>query len=363
MISIAIIQKTIEELTQITGTEYHVYDDNCIQVVKTGSGTESEDKAMLNAFISSGADSQNIGDKCILRVKDEDECAYIIVAHSQSADPYTMGRVAVCQLESLITAYKDRTDRTSFYQNLLLDNMLLVDIHNKATKLHIENDVRRIVYIIETENDKENIALELMKSLYVQQAGNQVLSVDEQSIILIKDIEDKTTADDIREIAEGIVDTLNTEAMLNVRVSYGLAVDELKDISKSYKEAKMALDVGGIFYTSLKILDYETLGIGRLIYQLPLNLCEMFVKEVFGDSIPKELDEETLSIIYKFFENNLNVSETSRQLYLHRNTLVYKIEKLQRAIGLDMRVFDDALTFKIAMMVVDYVNYIHNRDV
>ncbi len=364
MIPNSIIQKTIDELSAITKTDYLVYDDNCNLLIASGNpGIEkSTDKAAVEIFARSQADSQSVAGNCFLKVKDEDELAYIVVAGGASDDVYMMGRVAVCQLQNLMVAYKEKIDRTGFYQNLLLDNMLLVDIHNKAMRLHIENDVRRVVFIVETTGDKDNLAMELMKNLYVQQAGNQLISLDEQSVILIKDIDDKTDSDELRRIAEGIVDTLNTEAMLNVRVSYGLAVKELKDLSKSYKEARMALDVGSIFYTQLKVLNYETLGIGRLIYQLPLNLCEMFVKEVFGDTIPKELDEETLGIVYKFFENNLNVSETSRQLYLHRNTLMYKIEKLQKTIGLDMRVFDDALTFKIAMMVVDYVNYLHGRE-
>ncbi len=361
MISNAIIQKTMEELSSITGAEYTLYDDTLRCVLTTG-GDEAADTDVIEAFLSSGADTQTVSGDSYLKVMDEDECAYILVSRGTS-DNLTMGRVAVSQLQNLIIAYKDRTDRNSFYQNLLLDNMLLVDIHNRATKLHIENDVKRVVFVVETVNDRDNVALELMRSLYVEQGGNQIISVDEQSVILIKDIDKDADREDIREIAEGILDTFNTEAMIDVRVSYGLSVRELKDISKSYKEARMALDVGSIFYTDRKILDYETLGIGRLIYQLPLSLCEMFVHEVFGDSMPDELDEETLVTINKFFENNLNISEASRQLYIHRNTLVYRMEKLKSVIGLDMRVFEDALTFKIAMMVVDYVNYLHNSDV
>jgi len=361
MISNAIIQKTMEELSSITGAEYVLYDDTLHPVMSTVKD-EAADSDALEAFAASEADTQTVSGDCYLKVMDEDVCAYILISRG-SADPLTMGRVAVSQLQNLIVAYKDKTDRNSFYQNLLLDNMLLVDIHNRATKLHIDNDVRRVVYVVETVNDRENVALELMRSLYVEQGGNQIISVDEQSVILIKDIDTDADREDMREIAEGILDTFNTEAMIDVRVSYGLAVNELKDISKSYKEARMALDVGSIFYTERKILDYEMLGIGRLIYQLPLSLCEMFVHEVFGDSMPEELDEETLITVNKFFENNLNVSEASRQLYIHRNTLVYRMEKLKSVIGLDMRVFEDALTFKIAMMVVDYVNYLHSKDV
>ncbi len=359
MISNVIIQKTMEELASVTGAEYRLYDDTFSLIMSTKE-PKADETEIVRSFFESDADSQTISEECYLKVMDDDECAYVLVCSSVS-DAYMMGKVAVCQLRNLIIAYKDRTDKNSFYQNLLLDNMLLVDIHNKAVKLHLENDVRRVVYIVETVNDRDNIAMELMKSLYVENAGNQVISVDEQSVILIKDIEKDASREDIKEVANGIVDTFNTEAMINVRVSYGLPVCELKDISKSYKEARMALDVGSIFYSGLEVLDYETLGIGRLIYQLPLSLCEMFVHEVFGDSMPKELDEETLSTVYKFFENNLNISETSRQLYIHRNTLVYRMEKLKEAIGLDMRVFEDALTFKIAMMVVDYVNYLHSR--
>ena len=163
-------------------------------------------------------------------------------------------------------------------------------------------------------------------------------------------------------IANTIVAMMNAEAMMNVRVAFGTVVSELKDVSKSYKEAKLALDVGKIFYAEKNVVAYSTLGIGRLIYQLPINLCKIFIEEIFGDNVPDDLDEETLNTINKFFENNLNVSETSRQLFVHRNTLVYRIEKLEKSTGLDLRNFDDALTFKIALMVVNYMKYLNNNE-
>lgn len=150
--------------------------------------------------------------------------------------------------------------------------------------------------------------------------------------------------------------------MANVKVAYGTVVQELKDVSKSYKEAKMALEVGKIFYAEKDVASYSALGIGRLIYQLPVNLCKIFVEEIFGENVPSDFDEETLNTLNKFFENNLNVSETSRQLFVHRNTLVYRIEKIQKATGLDLRSFDDALTFKIALMVVNYMKYLDNLE-
>ena len=159
-----------------------------------------------------------------------------------------------------------------------------------------------------------------------------------------------------------IVDLMNTEAMMNVRVAYGTIVQELKDVSKSYKEANMALDVGKIFYVEKKVNAYGRLGIGRLIYQLPVNLCRIFIEEIFGVDGIVDFEEETLTTVNKFFENNLNVSETSRQLFVHRNTLVYRIEKLEKSTGLDVRTFDDALTFKIAMMVVNYMKYLESLN-
>jgi carbohydrate diacid regulator len=175
-------------------------------------------------------------------------------------------------------------------------------------------------------------------------------------------LDERDDYDSLEKIAHTIVDMMNMEAMLNVRVAYGTIVNELKEVSKSYKEAKMALDVGKIFYAEKKVTAYNTLGIGRLIYQLPVNLCRIFIDEIFGSETPLELDEETLTTINKFFENNLNVSETSRQLFVHRNTLVYRIEKLEKSTGLDIRRFDDALTFKIALMVLNYMKYLDSLD-
>ena len=259
-------------------------------------------------------------------------------------------------------AYKERFDRNNFFQNLLLDNLLLVDIYNRAQKLHIEVECPRIIYLIETKIEKDNSAMEMLKSLFSSQNGDYITAVDEKNIILIKALEREDDLDTIEKTADMIVDMMNSEAMMNVRVAYGTVVSELREVSKSYKEATMAMDVGKIFYAEKCVISYAKLGIGRLIYQLPVNLCKIFIEEIFGDNVPYDMDEETLTTINKFFENNLNVSETSRQLFIHRNTLVYRIEKLQKSTGLDIRVFDDALTFKIALMVVNYMKYLESID-
>ena len=228
--------------------------------------------------------------------------------------------------------------------------------------LFFNNHCPRAIYLIETKDEKDGIVSEVLKSMFSPQSGDYVTAVDESSLILIKSVENTTTPQALHELAETIVAMMNAEALLDVKVAYGTVVQELKDVSKSYKEAKMALDVGKIFYAEKKVIAYSTLGIGRLIYQLPVNLCKIFIEEIFGDNVPYDLDEETLNTLNKFFENNLNVSETSRQLFVHRNTLVYRIEKIQKSTGLDLRSFDDALTFKIALMVVNYMKYLDNQE-
>ena len=202
----------------------------------------------------------------------------------------------------------------------------------------------------------------ILKHAYNYSADN--IAREEQRYQCMREIiaKEHLTYEDMDKTAKVILDMLNTEAMTSVHVSYGTMVNEIKDVSRSYKEAKMALDVGKIFYSDRNVVAYSSLGIGRLIYQLPMPLCKMFIKEIFGDKSPDEFDEETIATINKFFENSLNVSETSRQLYIHRNTLVYRLDKLQKSTNLDLRVFEDAITFKIALMVVKYMKYMETFE-
>ncbi|EFC97388.1 hypothetical protein CLOSTHATH_04408 [Hungatella hathewayi DSM 13479] len=273
-----------------------------------------------------------------------------------------VGKLAAFQIQSLLVAYKERFDKDNFIKNLLLDNLLLVDIYNRAKKLHIETNIKRVVFIIETQHEKDVNALETVRNLFAAKTKDFVTAVDEKNIILVKEVRDGETYEELEKTANTILDMLNTEAMTQVHVAFGTIVGEIKEVSRSYKEAKMAMDVGKIFYSNKNVVAYSKLGIGRLIYQLPLPLCRMFIKEIFDGKSPDEFDEETLTTINKFFENSLNVSETSRQLYIHRNTLVYRLDKLQKSTGLDLRVFEDAITFKIALMVVKYMKYMENQD-
>ena len=357
MISNQNIQISIDELKAITKVDLCVFDAYGKLHASTWDAEEI-DSDVVTAFATSPADSQVMGTHHLIKVMDREEVLFVVVATGTGEEKYTVGRIAASQLKNLAAAYKDRFDRNGFFQNLLMDNLLLVDIYNKAKRLHVEDAVSRAIFLIEPQGENDPIVTELLKGMFSDVSGDYVTAVDENSVILIKTIENPRNAEEINSIAQTIVAMMNVEAMRNVKVAVGTVVDELKSLSKSYKEAKMALDVGKIFYAQKDVITYGTLGIGRLIYQLPVNLCKIFIQEVFPDGVPEELDDETLSTINTFFDNNLNVSETSRQLFLHRNTLVYRIEKLQKALGLDLRNFDDALTFKIALMVVNYITFL-----
>ena len=360
MISSQILQNTIDELHTITRVDFCIMDVDGNEVASTVQNDFIESHAVVQ-FANSPADSQVIQSAYFFKVFDDKKLEYILISRGTTEDAYMLGRVAVSQVQNLIVAYRERYDKNNFIQNLLLDNMLMVDIYNRARKLHIDTEVHRVVFLIETKYEKDNTAMEIVKGLFNNQARDFITAVDEKNIILVQELKETDGYDEVEQTAKMLRDMLNTEAMSSVKIAYGTIVKEIRQVSRSYKEAKMALDVGKIFYMEKSIIAYNTLGIGRLIYQLPMPLCQMFMKEVFTEVTPDSFDEETLTTINKFFENSLNVSETARQLYIHRNTLVYRLEKLEKSTGLDIRVFDDALTFKIAMMVVNYMKYMENQ--
>ena len=361
MISNQILQNTIEGLKSITRIDLCIMDTDGKVLASTFSGAEGHEEAVCS-FVDSPADSQVVSGYQFFKVYDDSRLEYVLIVNGGSEDVYMIGKIAAFQIQNLLVAYKERFDKDNFIKNLLLDNLLLVDIYNRAKKLHIETDVRRIVFIIETKHEKDNSALETVRTLFATKTKDFITAVDEKNIIIVKEVKPNESYKELEQTAYVVLDTLNTEAMSKVHIAYGTIVNSIKEVSRSYKEAKMALDVGKIFYSDRNVVAYSNLGIGRLIYQLPIPLCKMFIREIFGNKSPDDFDEETLTTINKFFENSLNVSETSRQLYIHRNTLVYRLDKLQKSTGLDLRVFEDAITFKIALMVVKYMKYMETLD-
>ncbi len=361
MISNQILQNTLEGLKAIARIDLCIMDTEGKVLASTFSDADQYEQSVIT-FVGSPADSQVIQGYQFFKVFDEHQLEYVLLANGGADDVYMIGKLATFQIQNLLVAYKERFDKDNFIKNLLLDNLLLVDIYNRAKKLHIDTDVKRVVYIIETKHEKDNNALETVRTIFAGKTKDFITAVDEKNIILVKELKQGEGYEELEKTAKVILDMLSTEAMSSAHIAYGTIVNEIKEVSRSYKEAKMALDVGKIFYSEKNIVAYSNLGIGRLIYQLPIPLCKMFIKEIFDGKSPDDLDEETLSTINKFFENSLNVSETSRQLYIHRNTLVYRLDKLQKSTGLDLRVFEDAITFKIALMVVKYMKYMETFE-
>jgi len=360
MISNQILQSTIDGLKGIARVDISVMDVDGKPVAYTADMSGSS-RAVVE-FAKSPADSQEIQGYQFFKVYDEQQLEYVLVIAGTGEDVYTIGKLSAFQVQNLLVAYKERFDKDNFIKNLLLDNLLLVDIYSRAKKLHIQMDVSRVVMIVESENGKDNNALELARAYFGSSSKDFITAVDENNVIVVKDLSESDNSKEIDRAARGLCGTLQKEGLKGVHIAYGTVVKEIKEVSRSYKEAKMALDVGKIFFDERDVIAYSALGIGRLIYQLPIPLCKMFIKEIFGGKSPDEFDEETLTTIHKFFENSLNVSETSRQLFIHRNTLVYRLDKLQKSTGLDLRVFEDAITFKIALMVVKYMKYMENFE-
>ncbi len=360
MISNQVLQNTIEGLKGIARVELCVMDVDGREIATTQDLSQCSRAAA--EFASSPADSQEIQGYQYFKIFDDQQLEYILVVCGSGEDVYMVGKMVAFQIQNLMVAYRERFDKDNFVKNLLLDNLLLVDIYSRSKKLHIQTDVPRVVLILETENEKDNNALELARAHFGANSKDFVTAVDENSVIIVKDMSEADGGREIDRIAKSLENSMHKEGIKNVRIAYGTVTNEIKEVSRSYKEAKMAMDVGKIFYDERNIIAYNELGIGRLIYQLPIPLCRLFISEIFGDKSPDEFDEETLSTILKFFENSLNVSETSRQLFIHRNTLVYRLDKLQKSTGLDLRVFEDAITFKIALMVVKYMKYMESYE-
>jgi carbohydrate diacid regulator len=357
MISNQKLQNALQEVKEIAGLDSALFSAKGKLVAGTMELKESFDRNVAE-FVNSVDDETTIRDYECFRVEVEGETEYVLMIKPVDENSRLLGRMAVCQIRNLALSYAEQFDRSNFIRNVLLGNLLTVDIYSKAKKLHIDPEDRQ-VFVIDTGKKNSDIAMELVKNLSDTRAGDFVTSVDEHSIVLAKSlaaVDGKKRESYAKEIADRLVDNLQMEAMIKVRVGYGNVVSQIPELAESFQEAKLALEVGRVFYAEYQTISYGRLGIGRLIYQLPMSLCDMYIKEVFGDTIPDILsDEEAMSTINKFFENNLNISETARQLYVHRNTLVYRLERIQKAIGLDIRTFEDAMMFRIAVMVLAHM--------
>lgn len=358
-----VLQGIITDISRIIKEHCSVWsaEGECLATTSQAQNNMADDvRSLLNEAQDMNMRETERGACFVVRYKGD--VMYIFAIHNVIDNIGVMGQLCVNQFEHVLHLNDKRVDRNRFFQQLILDNLLLVDVHSQARKMNLEVNVPRIVFVVEQKKKGDSLLLDTMKGVYDNGTKDVVTSVDETHIIYIKTLSKEDTYEDVNRLAKTLVDTLSMEAMVHVRVAYGTIIDELKDVSKCYKEASMALDVGRIFYAHKDVLAYNELGIGRLIYQLPYSLCEMFLKEVFRGDALNQFDKETLATVNAFFENDLNISETARQMYLHRNTLGYRLDKIQKTTGLDVKKFDDALTFKIALMVSDHMKFIKSQE-
>jgi len=332
-----------------------VIDENgviisCSELVKIGEtrqGIRDELAYTSDAVVTGGYTYRPIGSNA--------RAEYVVFVEGEDKMAEKTSMILAISLSNIITLYDEKYDKSSFIKNVILDNILPSDIYIKSKELHFSSDVMRIMFLIRFFGKNDMVPYDMIANMFPDRNKDYVISVGEHDIVLVKEIKPNYDMKEIEKIAKQIADTLSAEFYTKVSIGIGTAVDNIKDLARSFEEAQVALEVGKVFDTEKNIISYENLGIGRLIYQLPTTLCEMFLQEVFKKGSLESLDRETLMTIQCFFENNLNVSETSRKLFVHRNTLVYRLEKIRKLTGLDLREFEHAITFKVALMVKKYL--------
>lgn len=350
------LQKCLNDWHSISQLDFCLIDSEDQIFISTCS-RKLPSASRLEGFRSGNALSVAYSSCTLYKIQENSDGNYILIVWGSIEDTAVIGQLAVCQVESLFAAYAEKNDKNTFMQNLLLGTISSVDAFNRAKKMHIATSVRRAVFLVETKQHRDENALATIRNIFSSRTRDFITAIDDNSIIIVRELRESDSYDAMNEIACMLVDMLNTEVMTPAWISYGNIAAGLEDLANAYKEARTALEVGKVFYAESNIFPYNRLGIGRLIYQLPVSVCEMFIREIFQEESLDSMDDETMNIIRIFFENNLNLSETSRQLYVHRNTLVYRLEKIQKKYGLDIRTFEDALTFKISMMVLDYIKH------
>lgn len=347
-----IFQPVLDQMRSVTHKSMGVVNNTSMLVSYVGEPAgEDETFAMISSATTNGRPFLTNGYSCVA-VGSRNIMEFVVYVKGTDAEDQKMCTLLAISISNLQLHCADRYDKASYLKNVLLGNVLPGDINMRSGELQIDADIPRVVYIVQIPGNETGV-IQLLQNMFPEQ--DFIINIDNKNIVIIKSLAGNNNKDFVIKTAKSIVDTINSELLLKVYVGIGTPVNSINDIAHSYSEARLALEIGRVFDGDKYILSYDELGIGRLIYQLPSKLCELFLDEIFQKEGLEVLDEETLQTIDKFFENNLNVSETSRQLFVHRNTLVYRLDKIERLTGLDLRKFDDAVVFKVAVLVRKYL--------
>lgn len=359
----SVFQSVIVQLREISDRTFGVIDTEGCVVSCTDMSLLGE--RWTEAALKVGNASENVvvfaqkAFKAIVGNSNYFEYAVFCTGDDEQARSFC--HMAYIALNDAKTFYEEKHDRGTFVKNIIMDNILPGDIYIRAKELHFATDAPRAVFLIRQVGHSDVSTVDVLSGMFPDKLQDFVLSINETDVAVVKQISGSTTSEELERLAAAMEETLKNELRIKTVIGIGTVADRLRELADSYKEAQTAIDVGKVFDTEKSIIDYENLGIGRLIYQLPTTLCEIFLSEVFKKNSIDTLDQETLFTINKFFENNLNVSETSRKLFVHRNTLVYRLEKIKKLTGLDLRQFDHAIVFKVALMVRKYLASRENR--
>ncbi len=350
------LEQCFARWTESCGLGFCLLDQNDEVLLRTGECPLPE-ADLLADFRGDSSPCIKDNGFSLFHVADGDENAYVLVVSGPDKKAAEIGPLSVCQAESLIAASGAKSDRREFFQEMLLGHMSDGELEKQARRHHVSVSAPRVVMIIETQKPQDSGIHSVIRTVMGSRTRDHFISIEENMTVVLRELDGRKKGQDTDETAYMLVGALNTEAMVKARVSYSNPFDHLGGCPLAYRQALAAMEIGKIFNAELSVTGYAHLGIGRLIYQLPKDICETFVNDILQAESLESLDEETLHIIRTFFDNNLNLSETARQLYVHRNTLVYRFEKLQKKYGLDLRTFEDALSFKLAMLVSDYLAY------
>jgi carbohydrate diacid regulator len=345
----------VNQVKDIIDDEFGIMDDTGLVWACSNERVNGQNNSHALEVMRSKDPFVVIEGQSFLKVYIKSKLEFIAFINSQDKENFKYLSLISINAINMKTYYEEKYDKLNFLKGIIMDNILPGDITLRAKELHLTNNVKRVVFLISTEKVKDIYTHEIIEGLFPGKNKDFVIILDDESTVLIKELKQEFDYKDISKTSRIIIDTLSSE-LVKAKVGVGTVVDNIKDIGRSFKEAEIALLIGGIFDDDQSVNDYNRLGIGRLIYQLPTTSCTLFLNEVFREGSFESLDSETMSTIQKFFENNLNVSETSRQLYIHRNTLVYRLDKIQKITGLDLRMFDDAIIFKVAMLVKKYLD-------
>ena len=353
----SVFQSVIVQLKEISDRIFGVMDTEGCVVSCTDMSLLGERWPDAALKVGGASDSMvTYGQKCFKAiVGNSNYYEYAVFCSGDDEAAKTFCSMAYIVLNNAKTYYEEKHDRGTFVKNIIMDNILPGDIYIRAKELHFATDAPRAVFLIRQIGHSDVATVDILSGMFPDKLQDFVLSINELDIAVVKQISGSTTAEELEKLASTMEETLKNELRIKTVIGIGTIADHLRELADSYKEAQTAIEVGKVFDTEKSIMHYENLGIGRLIYQLPTTLCEIFLSEVFKKNSIDSLDQETLFTINKFFENNLNVSETSRKLFVHRNTLVYRLEKIKKLTGLDLRQFDHAIVFKVALMVRKYL--------